>query len=81
MNNDVTNEWLASVRLDREIKLGGHMSIQFYASSGPSLHSVNGDTWHGWEDSIDLNNVKTREDILTLCRLLGVKLCEVTYAS
>tara|TARA_R110000824_G_C14913799_1_gene646927 strand:+ start:252 stop:482 length:231 start_codon:yes stop_codon:yes gene_type:complete len=73
MNNDVTPDWLSSVGLDREISLGGHMSIQFYSSCSPDLNSTNSDTYYGWEDSIDLNNVKTREDILTLCRLLGIK--------
>ena len=76
MNNDVTNDWLASVGLGREIKLGGHMSIQFYSGCSPDLNSSNGDDYYGWEDSIDLHNVKTREDIVTLCRLLGIKLCE-----
>jgi len=72
MNDNVTEEWLDSVGLKEKQKLTSNMSVKFWPYSAPDITSECDDSYYGWNDSFDLNNVKSREDILTLCKFLGI---------
>jgi len=70
---NVTREWLDSVGLDKNIELGNGFSFWFMEGMRPEL-DFGEDSHYRIDRSLSLKGVKTQQDVIDFCRLVGVTL-------